>query len=219
MKQLFYKDMAWGTVINLFRVKDTPRWNANLLCPPQVNPMRVRPIDVAGTTTTAMHKYGWEEYLRVLNFKFDVAVATGLAMFNKRLDVPDDEVPFSDRSSMESLLFGRNWRLAIPWSYGWYRIITLNYLAGPPLDMPTYKQNPITVQKMTMVCRKGGVLARHLYYPVVCHIDVFFPSDLLEPWSENMETFPPPFGSELIGNTLEMIASKDRRYHDYRDWM
>jgi len=84
--------------------------------------------------------------------------------------------------------------------------------------MPTYKENPLYVMKMTMICREGGVLSRMLYYPNVTRLPVFIESRYLEPWSKHMETQDPPFGTALIGDFMEDVF-RTNRYGDYRDWM
>jgi len=220
MATLSFGGIAFSTTENLYRVRDDdpPRFNEALQCPPQMQPMFEKPSDSSGTHRTRMSFYGWEEYLRQLNGdKFEVAVAKGLAMFNDR--GADPSAPFDTRDKMESLLFGRAWVLAIPAGvWGWHRVLTLNYAAGPPKGMPTYKENPLYVQKFTMICRKGAVTARQLYYPVVTRLPVFIKSNLLEPWSENMQTGDPPFGPTLMGEFMEDVF-RTNRYGDYRDWM
>lgn len=131
MQVLFYKDMAYATTANLYRVRDMypPRNHPRIPCPPAVNTMRERPLSAANSVTTYMCRYGWDDYLRDLNGRyFDAAVAERYSMFNKRHDVG---ATFCDRAQMESIIFDRAWVLAIPavfkdreW-WGWKEIITL----------------------------------------------------------------------------------------------
>lgn len=206
MRVLFYKDMAYSNTVNLYRVRDLyPPRNQNLNCPPAVNPLKERPLDAASTVFTKMCSYGWDSYLRELNGdKFESAVGPAYAMFNHPIEYSDQ--PFCERDGMESLVFDRAWVLAVPDIFGWMRVLTLPYTAGPPKERPSYEQNPLYVQKLTYQCRSGNMFSRKRYYPMTCSVPVYIESSRLEPWNSQMETLPPPIGSELIGNFLEEIA-------------
>ena len=182
----------------LYRVKDDnispytgfqPRYNPKLKGPPMVFPAFAAPSRTSGTHRTKMTVNGWEAYLRKLNGdKFKAAVANHLAMFNG-----PDEWPEGDK--MESLIFGCNLVRAVESEVdGWARLITLNYNAGPPAGMPTYEENPVYVQKFTMIWRDGAITSRvpELYYPVVSKYPVFMPWSWLEIVSPEMMTQPPP---------------------------
>ena len=160
----------------LLRPEDLNAKNSNLAGPPQMVPGHTRPSTTSGTSRTPMSRNGWEDYLRKLNpgKLFDVAVATGLAMFNQRATDPDE--PFSERDKMESLMFGCNLVRAVPSNEKpaiWARILTLDYEAGPPAGMPTYEEDPVAVQKFTIIWRGGAITSRELYYPVVARYDCF----------------------------------------------
>ena len=188
----------------LYRVRDDnnsayanyqPRYNEHLAGPPMMVPMHTRESVTSGTSRTPMSRNGWEDYLRKLNpgKLFDVAVATGLAMFNQRAADPDE--PFSERDKMESLMFGCNLVRAVPSNEKpaiWARILTLDYEAGPPAGMPTYEEDPTKVQKFTIIWRGGAITSRELYYPVVARYDCFMRWDWLEIVSPEMLTPPPP---------------------------
>jgi len=198
MKTVTYKGIPFATPDNLYRVRDDdpPRQHESIQCPPQVNPLRERPLEAASTIRTPMSKNGWEGYLRALNGeKFDQAVAPGLAMFNNK----DRETWEDGNDKMESLLFGRNWLFALPTEiWNWKLVMTLNYMAGPPPGMPSYEENPIFVQKFTWICRKGAVGSRNLFYPVVARVPVFIQAERLEPYARLMETQPPPESNFVV---------------------
>jgi hypothetical protein len=186
--------------VNMYRVRhDTtspytdfkPRYNPALRGPPEVFPAFGDPVKNVGKITTPMSRYGWTAYLRTLNpgKLFDVAVHKGLAMFNS----PNTWAEGGDK--MESLLFGGNLVWAVEsGTYGWARIITLDYESGPPAGMPTYDENPLFVQKFTMIWRGGKVTSRvpALYYPVVARYPIYMRWSWLEPFGPDMETTPPP---------------------------
>ena len=179
----------------LYRLRDDntnpytngPRQNDALVCPPMVFPGWSTTRIGSGTTRTNMSKYGWEEYLRQLNGeKFEAAVSRKLAMFNG-----------AGWPQMESLLFGCNLFRAVETDKAaWARILTLDYTAGPPQDMPDYATDPVAVQKFTMICRMGGILSRNppLYYPVVSNYPIYIPWSWLEVAGPEMETQAPPGG-------------------------
>jgi len=188
----------------LYRVRDDnnsaysgymPRYNEKLKGLPMMVPMHTRASTTSGTSRTPMSKNWWDDYLRKLNpgRLFDVAVASGLAMFNQRYADPDE--PFSERDKMESLMFGCNLVRAEPSiakPETWARIITLDYEAGPPAGMPTYEEDPVAVQKFTIIWREGAITSRELYYPVVARYDCFMRWDWLEIVSHEMKTPSPP---------------------------
>lgn len=186
--------------VNMYRVRhDTtspnwnfkPRFNKTLKGPPEVVPVFERPLSAANTIRTPMSRFGWAAYLRKLNpgRLFDVSVHRRLAMFNGQ-DTWD-----KGNDKMESLIFGGNLVWAVESrKYKWARIITLNYKSGPPAGMPTYDENPLFVQKFTMIWRNGKVISRkpELYYPVVARYPIYVRWSWLEPVSQEMETIPPP---------------------------
>lgn len=140
-----------------------------------------------GRHVTPMHKYGWDEYLRKLNGrKFKLSADPKLAMFNGQ-----------GWPNMHSLFFAGNFLRAVPvvGKPGWMRIVTLDYLAGPPDDMPTFDVNPIFVMEFTLKGRLTQKLSTRnfgrLYYPVVSRYPVYMPSSFLEPWSLDMEVRMP----------------------------
>ena len=141
-----------------------------------------------GNHVTPMNKYGWEEYMRKLNGdQFDQAIGTRLAMFN-------DGWP-----NMSSVFFAGNLLRAVPvvGKLGWMRVVTLDYYAGPPKDMPTFDVNPIFVMEFTMKGRFTQKLKTRnfgrLYYPVVSRYPVYMLVSSLEPWSLDMEVKMPTF--------------------------
>lgn len=171
---------------NMYRVRhDTtsPNWgfklrfNKTLKGPPEVVPTFERTISSASTIRTPMSRFGWAAYLRKLNpgRLFDVAVQKGLAMFNG-MDTWDE-----GNDKMESLIFGGNLVWAVEsGKYKWARIITLDYNSGPPAGMPTYDENPLFVQKFTLIWRKSAVTSRkpELYYPCSCTIPNLYALEL-----------------------------------------
>lgn len=169
----------------MFRVR--PGFNSfDLRQPPAVVRAFANTNKAHGNHVTPMNKYGWEEYLRKLNgSRFENAIHTRLAMFN-------DAWP-----NMSSLFFAGNLLRAVPviGKLGWMRVITLDYYAGPPEDMPTFDVNPIFVMEFTMKGRFTQKLTTRnfgrLYYPVVSRYPVYMPLSYLEPWSLDMEVRMP----------------------------
>ena len=167
---------------NLYIVKPGTNSSKILVRPPAVNPAFASPNEKHGTHRTPMDQYGWDEYMKKLNGdKFDAAVHWGLAMFNNRTR-PDF---YEGGAQMESLFFSGNLLRAVPHSYGWMRVITLDYYAGPPDGMPTFEQNPIFVQQFTTINRINRVVKiriPELYYPVVSKYTVYMPERCLMPF-------------------------------------
>jgi len=194
---------------NLFRVRDDTtspytgkkpreivRPDGTILAgPPMPFPAYTTASTTSGTHRTNMSPYGWEEYLRMLNGeKFDQAVGSDLAMFNNRNG--------EGWPQMESLIFGCNLvraKQAVILKDGewitkpeWAQIVTLDYFAGPPVGYPTFAEDPVAVQKFTVIWREGVVGSRELYYPVVCKFPIYMPWSWLEKVTSGMVTQPPP---------------------------
>lgn len=182
---------------DLYRVLDdihSPRWGyaprqVGLKTPPMVNTMLVNTNEAHGTTRTPLDIYGWDEYFMFLNGdKWEQAASSTLAMFNH-----------SGWPQMESIMFGCNLIRAKQavidgeTKNGWAELITLDYYAGPPIHYPTYYDDPVAVQKFTMVgADQGNVFSRELFYPVVCKQPTYMRWAWLKPVSSEMVTPPPP---------------------------
>lgn len=166
-----------------------PRYNKGLGCPPQVVPGFVNPNDASSTCRTPMSRYGWEKYIQKLNGdKWLASVGNGLAMFNN-VDTWEE-----GNDKMESLFFGAGCLVrAVPSEQKpatWARIITMDYEAGPPPGMPTFWQDPVLVQRFTIICRSGNVYlhTNDFYYPVVCRYPVYMRWTWLERFRPTMES-------------------------------
>lgn len=167
----------------LFRLRLGPN-SHDLRLPPAVVRARSRTHLSSGNKVTRMDRYGWDDYLRKLNGrKYDASIRSDLAIFN----------PGWPR--MSSVYFAGNLLRAVPAEKrGWMRIITMEYEAGPPKDMPLFDQNPIYVMQFTLnAWRENRIILRHpvLYYPVVSQHPVYMPETWLEPFSQDMETQMP----------------------------
>lgn len=197
----------WYEGAQLYRVRDDntsgytggqPRQNLTLKCPPMMIPAFIQKAagGFYGTTRTRMARNGWTEALQFLNGeRWGVAVDPGLAMFNQRNAVGKPEMPWEERDKMESLFFGCNLVRAVPSTdANWLHILTMDYEKGPPNNLPTYAENPVLVQKFTMICRKGVILSRNpiLYYPVVCAEPIYMHRSWLEPYTPESVTQAPP---------------------------
>jgi hypothetical protein len=154
--------------------------STGLAWPPQVNPAFAAPNETSGTHRTNLDNYGWDSYQRWLlndnSTLFRYATDDGLAMFNS-----------SGWPQMESLLFGNNVVIAetAGQKYGWARIVTMDYEAGPPHPYVDYQSAPWFVQKFTTVNKHGavGLSARgEVFYPLVSSQELYFPLDWLEPF-------------------------------------
>lgn len=172
--------------VGLFRVMVDEN-SDKLNQPPAVVRMYVNTNKKHGTAVTPMALNGWDKYLKKLNGdKFETAVHYKLAMFNGQAGGF-----YEGGDEMSSLMFAGNLVRAVPVGGGWYRVITLDWNRGPPKHMPTYEDDPISVQEFTVINRNGVLKRRYhgrLYYPVVSRKPVYMYHDQLEPVSENMVT-------------------------------
>jgi hypothetical protein len=173
----------------------------NLTCPPQVVPAFTGTNLTASTARTRMNYNGWGDYIKKLNRdKWEQSVSNSLAMFNGI-----DEWPDNDR--MESLFFGSGCLLRAIQSEQkpatWAEIITLNYEAGPPVNMPTFWENPIFVQRFTVICRSGNIYLHKndFFYPVVCSSKIYMPWSWLVRFSPDMAT---PFITRPVSPLLDV---------------
>ena len=117
--------------------------------------------------------------MRVLNpgKLFEAAVHPHLAMYN-----------FSGWDNQESLLFANNHVIAkrvLPWTgkHQWYEISTLDFRKGAPVGYPTWTQNPLFVQRFSVIGREDGRVrwrGKKLFYPLVSREPLFLEAKYLE---------------------------------------